>query len=66
MPTLGRNQARQPHWAAYNLLFHSALPPFEGEEAQARELPAKVLLRPWSNLIILCPLELVQPSLPST
>lgn len=44
MPALGRNQARQPHWAAYNLLFHSALPPFEGEEAKACELPAKVPL----------------------
>ena len=38
----GRNAARQPHWAAHNLLFHSALPPFEGRKAHTRELPAQV------------------------
>ena len=43
VPALGRNTARQPHWAAYNLLFHSALPPFEGRKAHTRELPAQVL-----------------------
>lgn len=42
VPALGRNVARQPHWAAYNLLFHSALPPFEGRKAHTRELPAQV------------------------
>jgi hypothetical protein len=42
VPALGRNAARQPHWAAYNLLFHSALPPFEGRKAYTRELPAQV------------------------
>jgi hypothetical protein len=44
VPALGRNEARQPHWAAYNLLFHSALPPFQGQKAHTLELPAKVLL----------------------
>ena len=42
MPDVGRNAARQPHWAAYNLLFHSALPPFAGEASDTREAPAQV------------------------
>ncbi len=45
VPQLGRNQAQQPHWAAYNLLFHSALPAFDGEHASTKELPSKVMDR---------------------
>ncbi len=30
MPELGRNSAKQSHVAAYNLLFHSALPQYSG------------------------------------
>lgn len=43
MPQLGRNAAHQPHWAAYNLLFHSALPAFDGEKSHTKEASHKVM-----------------------